>query len=318
MPVRGRYAPSPTGAIHLGNASTALVSWLSVRAAGGAYVLRTEDLDRPRVVPGADERILTDLAWLGLDWDEGPDVSGPYAPYVQSARQGIYRQAFDTLRERGLVYPCFCSRKDVAAAASAPQAPGDEALYPGTCRGLSEDEVARRRALRREPTWRFRVDPAEVKGFVDLVRGPFEPDRATAGDFVVLRADGVAAYQLAVVVDDAAMAITEVVRGSDLIGSTWRQSLLYVALGKTPPAFGHVPLLLGDDGVRLSKRHRGTTLAELREAGFTPERVVGGLAQTLGLRRAPGPARAGDLVPGFDLSRLRHAPPEIVVDPRSW
>jgi glutamyl-tRNA synthetase len=280
--------------------------------------MRIEDLDRQRVVPGADERILADLAWLGLDWDEGPDVSGPYAPYLQSRRQGLYRAAFVTLRERGLVYPCFCSRKDVAAAASAPQAPGEETLYPGTCRDLSANEVARRQAGGREPAWRFRVDPAEVPELDDRVRGRHRADPAAVGDFVVLRADGVPAYQLAVVVDDAAMAITEVLRGSDLIASTWRQALLYRALGETPPAFGHVPLLLGEDGVRLSKRHRGATLGELREAGFAPERVVGRLAHTLGLTGAPGPVRASELVAGFDLARLRLAPPEIAVDPRSW
>ena len=280
--------------------------------------MRMEDLDRPRVVPGAEEKILADLAWLGLDWDEGPDVSGPHAPYRQSERLGLYRSAFETLHARGLAYPCFCSRKDVAAAASAPQAPGDEALYPGTCLALRPEDVAARRARGDAHAWRIRVGAAEVAGFVDRVRGAIEPDGAAAGDFVVLRADGVPAYQLAVVVDDAAMAITEVVRGSDLIGSTWRQALLYRALGATPPAFGHVPLLLGADGVRLSKRHRGTTLAELREAGWTPERIVGRLAHTVGLRSTPDPIRAQELVEGFDVGRLWRAPPEIVVEPAAW
>lgn len=305
MALRGRYAPSPTGTIHLGNASTALLAWLSVRSRGGAFVMRMEDLDRPRVVAGSAQGILRDLAWLGLDWDEGPDVGGPHAPYAQSERHRLYDAAFETLRAAGLVYPCFCSRRDIQAAASAPQAPGDEVLYPGTCRALDREDVLRRVETGRSHAWRFRVEAASVKGFDDVVRGRFTPEAGSIGDFVVRRADGVAAYQLAVAVDDTAMEVSEVLRGGDLLASTVRQLLLYEALAAAPPVFAHVPLLLGSDGVRLSKRHRGVTLEELRAAGASPEAVVGRLAHLLGLRPSAAPLRARDLVAGFDLASLR-------------
>jgi glutamyl-tRNA synthetase len=301
MTVRGRYAPSPTGTTHLGNASTALLAWLSVRAAGGQYVVRMEDLDRPRVVAGSAESILGDLDWLGLDWDEGPDRSGPYAPYAQSERGEHYASAFETLRGAGLVYPCFCSRRDIQSAASAPQSPGDEALYAGTCRDLPPNEVEARVVSGRAHAWRFRVDPSALPSVTDRVHGRYEAAAGSIGDFVVRRADRVPAYQLAVVVDDIAMKIDEVVRGEDLLLSTVRQLLLYRALGATPPTFAHVPILLGSDGVRLSKRHQGVTLRALREAGETAESIVGRLAYQHGLRPTSASIRARELVAGFEL-----------------
>ncbi len=314
---RGRYAPSPTGEIHLGNAATALFAWLSVRAAGGALVLRMEDLDRPRVRSGAAERILADLAWLGLDWDEGPDRGGPHAPYEQSRRRAEYEAAFERLRAAGRVYPCFCSRRDVAASASAPQDPADEVRYPGTCRHLDPEEAERRLAAGRPGAFRFRVDEGDDPPFDDLVLGRLR--LGTPGDFVVRRADGTPAYQLAVVVDDAAMGITEAVRGSDLLSSTPRQILLYRALGLSPPVFGHVPLLLGPDGVRLSKRHAGTSLAEMRDAGLAPERVVGWIARLAGLRPDDRPIAARDLVAGFSLRTLSASPSAVrIAEPNSF
>jgi glutamyl-tRNA synthetase len=271
-----------------------------------------EDLDGPRVVPGAAERILEDLAWLGLDWDEGPDVGGPGAPYEQSLRMSVYRDAFERLRGEGLVYPCFCSRKDIASAASAPQEPGDEVRYPGICRSLDPAEAGRRIESGRAHAWRFRVEGEDAPAFDDLVRG--RCDGAAPGDFVVRRADGTPAYQLAVVVDDAAMAITEVVRGDDLLPSAARQLLLYRALGLDPPAFGHVPLLLGPDGVRLSKRHAGTAIRELREAGLAAERIVGRLALLLGLRPEPAPVHPSGLAASFSLAGLLPAPDGITID----
>ncbi len=277
-----------------------------------------EDLDLPRVRPGAAERILEDLAWLGLDWEEGPDRGGPNAPYEQSCRRELYEVALRKLVDARRIYPCFCSRRDIAAAASAPQVPGDEVRYPGTCRELDPDEV-RRRVRGGEPhAWRFRGEEGEQIAFVDLVRGPWANGGQSPGDFVVCRADGVPAYQLAVVVDDAAMDITEVVRGDDLLHSTSRQILLYRTLQLEPPAFGHVPLFLGPDGVRLSKRHQGASIRELRMARRTPEQVIGAVAHRLGLQAQSRPRSAVELIRDFSMGRLTSAPAGITVDPRRW
>jgi glutamyl-tRNA synthetase len=302
--VRGRFAPSPTGPLHLGNARTALVSWLAARAVGGRYLMRVEDLDAARVRPGLEARILEELRWLGLDWDEGPDVGGPCGPYRQSERLAAYAAALARLREAGLVYPCFCSRAEVAAAAGAPHGPSDEGpRYPGTCAALSAEEVRRRSASRR-PAWRFRAAPGPVR-FDDGVHGGRSVDpSAEVGDFVVARADGVPAYQLAVVVDDAAMRVTDVVRGDDLLASTGRQLLLYAALGLAPPRFAHVPLVVGEDGERLAKRHGALSLGELRSAGVDPRAVVGLLAELSGLAAPGARVSAAELVPGFGLARL--------------
>jgi glutamyl-tRNA synthetase len=299
---RGRFAPSPTGPLHLGNARTALLSWLAARAGGGGYVLRVEDLDGPRVRPGLEALILAELRWLGLDWDEGPDVGGPCAPYRQSERLPRYAVALARLRAEGAVYPCFCSRAEIAAASQAPH--GDEGpRYPGTCRELGAAEVAGRVAARR-PAWRFRVPEGELT-FVDGARGAQRCDvAAETGDFVVARADGVPAYQLAVVVDDAAMGVAEVVRGDDLLPSTARQLLLYRALGLAAPRFAHVPLVTGEDGARLAKRHGALSLGELRARGADPRVVAGLLAALSGL--APPGARLSpaELVAGFGLERV--------------
>jgi glutamyl-tRNA synthetase len=307
--VRGRFAPSPTGRLHLGNARTALLAWLHARSAGGRFVMRVEDLDRGRVRPGYMQAQLDDLRWLGLDWDEGPDVGGPHAPYLQSERQADYEAAVGRLRSAGLIYPCFCSRREIAAAASAPHGPADEGpRYPGSCRERPRDPGDGGRAA----ALRFRVAPGAV-GFRDLLQGDvaFDPEAET-GDFVVRRRDGVAAYQLAVVVDDAAMGITHVVRGADLLPSTARQLLLYRALGLNPPAFLHVPLMLGADGERLAKRHGAVSLAELREAGVAPARAVGWLASTCGLAEPGEEVEARGLAARFAVERLPRGP--TVVD----
>ena len=317
---RGRCAPSPTGELHLGNASSALLAWLSIRARDGSFVMRMEDLDRNRVRPGLAGRILDDLTWLGIDWDEGPDLGGPFAPYEQWARRDRYRAAFERLRDDGRLYPCFCSRKEIAAAASAPQTPGDEIRYPGSCAGIDPGEALATRARAGSATpggcaCRRTSGPPSSTGCAAPGARTSRRRRATS---CVFRSDGVPAYQLAVVVDDAEMGIDEVVRGDDLLPSTARQLLLYRALGWKPPTFGHVPLLLGTDGVRLSKRHRGTTLRELRNAGFGPEQVVGRLAWTVGLRPRPEPVSAADLIDGFALEQVPPAPDGIVIDPSGW
>lgn len=291
---RGRFAPSPTGAAHLGTARTALVAWLRARQAGGSFVMRVEDLDGPRVVPGSAEGILADLRWLGLSWDEGPDVGGPLGPYLQSQCFDRYAAALERLRIAGHVYPCTCSRKEIAAIASAPD--GEELVYPGTCRaGATHPE--------RVPSFRFRFDAQP--SFVDGVFG--QRSFPSCGDFILMRADGVFAYQLAVVLDDIAMGITEVVRGEDLLSSTPRQLALIAALGAEPPSYFHVPLVLDESGERLGKRHGSLALSALRESGWTPERVVGLLGKSLGLD-CPEEISAVDLVARFDPGRLRTEP----------
>lgn len=276
--MRSRFAPSPTGDLHLGGAFTALAAWVVARAAGGAFVLRVEDLDPPRVVAGSAERIAEDLAWLGLTWDEGPDVGGPYGPYAQSERTERYREAVRALRSRGLVYPCDCSRKEIARAASAPHA-GEELRYPGTCR--DKDPA---REMRRPPALRLAVPEGERVSFVDGARGPVDELVAgAAGDFVLERADGVHAYQLAVSVDDGQMQITHVLRGRDLLPSTARQILLLRALGLTPPSYTHLPMVVWPEGDRIAKRDAKSSVRALRERGVGPGAVVGWLAHGLGL-----------------------------------
>ena len=309
MPARGRFAPSPTGPLHLGNARTALLAWLDARAAGGAFVMRMEDLDRARVQPDGEARQLADLAWLGIDWDEGPDRGGPFAPYRQSERTARYDAAVERLLATGRAFACACSRADIARAASAPH-DETEPRYPGICRGRDPADVrARAAAQGRAPAVRF-DGRGERIDFVDGFQGPVAAEPDGIDDFVLRRADGVAAYQLAVVVDDAAMRITRVVRGDDLLRSTPRQLALYRALGLTPPAFAHVPLVVTPGGERLAKRTRPSSLASLRAAGLAPEAVLGALAASAGLGSGE-PVAAAALLPAFALDAVTRGPASV-------
>lgn len=312
--VRGRYAPSPTGELHLGNLRTALLAWLFARAAGGAFVLRVEDLDRPRVRPGGAARMLADLRWLGLEWDEGPDRGGPYGPYAQSLRLALYDGALARLRARGLVYPCYCTRAELSRIASAPQAGEESPRYPGTCRDLSAAECAAHEASGRRPSLQFRA-PSTPIAFVDRVAGTVEEEvAAETGDFIVRRSDGIVAYQLAVVVDDALMGITQVVRGADLLSSTARQLALYDALGYARPrAYAHVPLVVDATGARLAKRDAATGLAAARGRGVTREALLGALAASCGLWPSGEPATLATLLAAFDVGRIGRDPSTIVV-----
>ncbi|HVY38328.1 MAG TPA: tRNA glutamyl-Q(34) synthetase GluQRS [Polyangia bacterium] len=304
---RGRFAPSPTGLLHLGNARTALLAWLDVRARGGAFVMRVEDLDRARVQPGAEAQQLDDLRWLGLDWDEGPDRGGPFGPYRQSERTARYDAAIDQLLAGGRAFLCACSRADVARAATAPHdgEADQEPRYPGTCRDRPPDEVRARAAGQgRAPAVRF-AGRGEHIAFTDELHGPTESDPGGVDDFVLRRADGTAAYQLAVVVDDAAMGITRVVRGADLLRSTPRQIALGRALGLPVPAFAHVPLVVTPGGERLAKRTRPPSLKTLRDRGVPAAQILGLLAGSAGLM---GSREAKDLIAGFDLRQLPRDP----------
>ena len=307
--MRGRFAPSPTGFLHLGNARTALLAWLDARARGGAFVMRVEDLDRARVQPGAEAQQLDDLRWLGIDWDEGPDQAGPFAPYRQSERTARYDAAIEELLAGGRAFLCACSRADVARAATAPH-DGDadqEPRYPGTCRDRPPAEVRARAAGQgRAPAVRF-AGHGERVAFVDEVYGPTESDPGGVDDFVLRRADGTAAYQLAVVADDAAMQITRVVRGADLLRSTPRQIALGRALGLAIPAFAHVPLVVTPGGERLAKRTRPVSLKTLRDRGVPASRVVGLLAASAGMGDGE-PCEAKELVAQFDLARVPRGP----------
>ena len=274
--MRSRLAPSPTGALHVGNVRTFLLTWLHVRSAGGTLVLRVDDLDGPRVKKGAEKDALADLEWLGLDWDAGEGV------LVQSERGAVYDAAAQGLLARGLAFPCVCTRSEVETAASAPHGP-DGPRYPGTCRGRFATLEAAERATGRPAALRFLATPGPVP-FDDLLYGREVHDVAEeTGDFVVRKSNGTAAYQLATVLDDAATGIDLVIRGSDLLPSTSRQILLHRALGLRPPAYLHLPLVVGPDGRRLAKRHGDTSVRTLRAAGWTAPALVGRIAATAGL-----------------------------------
>jgi glutamyl-tRNA synthetase len=284
----GRYAPSPSGDLHVGNARTALLAWLWARSDGGRFLLRIEDLDPERSDPEIAERQMEDLATLGLDWDE--------PPVRQSERGALYERSLEQLSAEGLVYPCFCSRADVRAATIAPHGPGGGA-YPGTCRALDPAEVARRIAGGARASLRYRSADG-------------------TDDHVLRRSDGVVGYQLAVVVDDAAQGVTHVLRGDDLAPSTPRQVELWrsLALG-TPPRYLHVPLVLGHDGKRLGKRDGGLATRAVLQAGTHPEELVGWLAWSAGLVHTRAPVRARDLVGRFDETALTSEPTSIGGNP---
>jgi len=314
-PVRGRWAPSPTGLLHIGNARTALAAWLSVRQRGGTFVWRLEDIDTPRKVAGMAEAAAEDLAWLGLDWDEDPQRGGPYAPYAQSQRSRFYEAALRVLAARRRLFPCRMSRRDVAAnIASAPHAAEErggvaqEPLYPVQARPHELDSDWYDAPAASDAALRFVTDSSPVR-FVDRVYGEISErvDRSV-GDFVLKRRDGLYAYQLAVVVDDWTMDIDEVVRGADLLDSTARQIQLLEALGARRPAYAHVPLVVGADGEKLSKRDASLTLRSLRLSGLRPGQVVGYLAWSLGILDRPAQARPHELNGQFSWSRVRTGP----------
>ncbi len=301
----GRLAPSPTGAQHLGNARTYLLAWLAARSQGGKVILRIEDIDSPRVKAWAIQQAIDDLAWLGLDWDEGPTR--------QTERCALYDRALEALKESGKVYPCTCSRTDIANAASAPHQGQEGPVYPGTCAtrsveafGLCADEYC----------WRFRSGDKRIE-FDDWVAGhqACVPAREF-GDFPVTRKGGMAAYQLAVVVDDALMGVNQVVRGDDLLPSTYRQLEIYSALGYAPPQFAHVPLVVGADGRRLAKRHGDTRLSHYREMGIRAEQIIGWAAFTSGLIPSEEEVAPRDLLNTFCWDKISRE--QTVVSGEMW
>lgn len=312
--VRGRFAPSPSGRMHLGNLFSAVLAWLSVRSAGGKLVLRMEDLDPDRCRPDFSRQLADDLRWLGLDWDEGYDRGGADGPYEQSERTALYASAFQTLEKQKLVYPCYCTRAE-RMAASAPHRSDGHGIYNGHCQKLPKWERETLEQAGRRPAWRLRT-PDKIIAFTDGNLGPYEENlKGDCGDFIIRRSDGVYAYQLAVVVDDGAMGITQVVRGKDLLDSTPRQIWLYQLLGLTPPQFFHVPLLVAPDGRRLSKRDSDLDMEALR-LRFTPEKLLGRLAFLAGLQPTITPISAPSLIPLFSWDKVPHE--DICVYPDLW
>ena len=304
----GRLAPSPTGGLHLGHARTFLIAWLSARHAGGKVVLRIEDLDASRVRDEAAATALIDLKWLGLDWDG--------EPVVQTHRRSLYDQALQLLKARKLVYPCTCTRADIARSASAPHAEDEGPTYPGTCSHRQVGDANTLALAGRPFAWRFRV-ASKVIDWHDLFRGPQEGQPARlGGDFIIGRHGLGPSYQLAVVVDDAQMGVTQVIRGDDLVPSTPRQLLLYQALGHEPPTFGHVPLAIAPDGRRLAKRDGSIKLATLRTQGVDPKRLVGLLVRSCGWSEKLISSWPGDWIGHFDPRSLPAKP--WVVTRGSW
>ena len=324
--VRGRLAPSPTGFLHLGNVWSFMHAWLSVRSKHGTLILRMEDIDPQRSKSAFADAAMEDLAWLGINWDEGP--------FFQSGRMALYTEAIRKLSNSGLVYRCYCTRKEVRALAGAPHAGECGSPYPGTCRNLTAEQRKNMETMGRH--WALRVRyPEQDKGFYDmalsgrgeplpegLARLPgcrrdaqgrliFSPE-AAGGDFAICRSDGVVAYTLAVVVDDMDMEISEVVRGDDLLAATPRQVVLHEFLGnKAIPEFGHVPLVLDAKGERLAKRHNGLQVRALRNAGVRAEAVIGYFAWQAGLIDGPRPVRIAELVPGYSLRRISRRSPVL-------
>lgn len=314
--VIGRLAPSPTGALHVGNARSFLLAWLSVRQQRGQLILRIEDIDSPRVKPWAVQATLDDLRWLGLDWDVGPDRAIPGHPAcIQTQRLPRYASVLEQLIAAGRVYRCVCTRSEVAQAASAPHEQGlqplEGTIYPGTCRPprhTPQPQLPPGRPADEKFAWRWQFAPDEVRWCDQFLGNMAAYPALQLGDFVIARGDGTPAYQLAVVVDDHDMQVSEVVRGDDLLPSTYRQLAIIDFLGWPRPNYYHVPLMVGTDGRRLAKRHGDTRLSAYREAGMAPEQIVGYLAWTLGLQPRLAPLAAAELIGRLDWTKLPRSP----------
>jgi glutamyl-tRNA synthetase len=302
-----RFAPSPTGALHLGNARTALFSWLAARATGGRFILRVEDTDAGRSQDALLERQLDELRWLGLDWDEGPAVGGPHGPYRQSERAAIYADALAKLEADGKIYPCFCSPEELQLSRKAQLSAGRPPRYARTCAGLSPEEVARRIAAGTKPAVRFRVPDHRVVEFHDRIHGPQRFQSDDIGDFVIRRNDGSVSFFLGNAIDDSAMGITLVLRGDDHLANTPRQLLLLEALGLPKPEYGHLPLVLAPNGSPLSKREGAASLTDLRTQGYLPTAIANYLLRLGHAAGHDGWLGMDQLASHFDLSRTSHS-----------
>ena len=301
--VCGRYAPSPTGPLHFGNLRTALIAWLQARLANGRFILRIEDIDLPRTRPGSAEEIVHDLKWLGLDWDEGPDVSGQHAPYTQSERFELYQTAIEYLIKQNKLFTCTCSRKDITQAASAPHEPNRRLIYPGTCRPAESSIIST--SSKQQTSLRF-ICPEKHIEFNDVILGKKNYTlHQEVGDFVIKRADGLYSYHLAVVLDDALMGVSDIVRGSDLIDSTAQQILLYQAFGFPIPKHWHIPLVMDETtGKRLAKRDGALSISHYREQGIDAPTLIGMLAASLNLVEKDSRLSARELLSELTIEQL--------------
>ncbi len=274
LPVTTRFAPSPTGSLHLGNARTAFFSCLWARQSGGRFILRIEDTDSERSQPRFCDELIAELRWLGLDWDEGPDIGGPAAPYSQSQRGEYYRQLYAQLQALDQAYPCYCTAEDLELSRKLQRMAGQPPRYAGTCRALTAAQRAERAARGLRPTLRFAVPSGQIIEFSDAVHGPQRFASSEIGDFIIRRDDGTASFFFCNAVDDSAMGVTQVLRGDDHLTNTPRQLMLLDALGLRRPGYGHVGLLVGEDGAPLSKRHGSTSAQEFRERGFLSDAIL--------------------------------------------
>jgi nondiscriminating glutamyl-tRNA synthetase len=316
--VRTRFAPSPTGHLHIGNARTAIMNWIFARHQGGTFVLRIEDTDRERSTAQSEASILNDLRWLGLSWDEGPDNGGPRGPYRQSERPGIYRDHLRRLEIDGRVYPCYCTTDELEERRKAALDRGESLRYDGHCRDLSDVQRRRYETDGRKPAYRFRVDPGET-AFEDLIKGGISFPNDTIGDFIIARHDGMPMYNFACVIDDHLMDITHVIRGNDHVSNTPRQVLIYKAFGWDGPFFAHIPMILGKDRERLSKRHGATSVDQYREAGYLPEALVNFLSLLSWSSESGDEILSRDrLVREFDFTRVSQSAAVFDIEKLDW
>ncbi len=317
-PVRTRFAPSPTGHLHIGNARTAIMNWIFARHQGGTFVLRIEDTDRERSTARSEDSILDDLRWLGLPWDEGPDNGGPHGPYRQSERLDTYRDHLRRLETEGRVYPCFCTPEELENRRKAAMDRGESPRYDGHCRDLSEVQRGRYEKEGRKPAYRFRVEPGET-AFEDLIKGGISFPNDTIGDFILARHDGMPMYNFACVIDDHLMDITHVVRGNDHVSNTPRQVLVYEAFGWSRPLFAHIPMILGKDRERLSKRHGATSVDQYREAGYLPDALVNFLSLLSWSSGSGDEILSRDrLVREFDFDRVSQSAAVFDIEKLDW
>ena len=317
--VRVRFAPSPTGRLHIGGARTALFNWLFARHEGGSFILRIEDTDLERSSGELEQGLLDDIRWLGLEWDEGPGKDGGHGPYRQSERTEIYRACVDKLVDAGRAYPCFCTEDELENKREAAKADGRPPRYDGTCRNFGEDERKQKREAGLPESVRFLVDGDEVRTVEDMARGNVEFPPDMVGDFVIMRSNGMPTYNFAVAVDDGHMGITHVIRGAEHLSNTVRQLLVYEALGMEVPRFAHIPLILGSDRSKLSKRHGAPNIEDYRKRGYPPEALVNYLVflgwSTKGENEI---LSVDDLVSEFELSRVSDSPSIFDEDKLNW